>query len=111
MAAVIGRPWETSDQKDVFIRFMRLNQTYKQIVHEDVTISVYQVRGLAVPGVYPAGWFSSAFAAALDDAYRATLFGRTLYENRTYICVQIRPSRPMGETLGSYWEAKKGEVE
>ena len=55
MAAVAGRPWETSDQKDVFTRFMRLNQTYKQIAHEDVSLSVYQVRGLASAGVYPAG--------------------------------------------------------
>ncbi len=111
MAAVAGRPWETSDQNEVFTRFMRLNQTYKQIAHEDVTLSVYQVRGLASAGVYPAGGFTGAFAAALDDAYRAALFRRTLYENRTYVCVQIRPSRPMGETLGSYWEAKRGEVE
>ena len=111
MAEVIGKAWETSDPKDVFIPFMRLNQTYKQIAHEDVTVSIYQVRGLASPDVYPAGQFSSAFAAALDATYRATLFGRTLYENRIYVCVQIRPSRPMGETLGSYWEAKKGEVE
>ena len=111
MAEVTGKAWETSDEKDVFIAFMRLNQTYKQIAHEDVTISIYQVRGLASPDVYPARQFRCAFAAALDDAYRATLFSRTLYENRTYVCVQIRPSRPMGETLGSYWEAKKGEVE
>ncbi len=61
MATVMGKAWETSDQRDVFVRFMRLNQTYKQIAHEDVTISIYQVRGLASPGVYPAGQFSSAF--------------------------------------------------
>ena len=57
------------------------------------------------------GRFAGAFAVALDDAYRAALFRRTLYENRTYICVQIRPSRPLGETFGSYWEAKRGEVD
>jgi type IV secretion system protein VirB4 len=111
LAEVFGTSWETCDPKDVFARFIRLNQTYKQIAHEDVTLSVYQVRGTASPIVYPTGGFESAFSSALDDAYRAALFGRTLYENRTYICVQIRPSRPMGETLGSYWETKRGDVD
>lgn len=109
MMEITGKPWE--DRSDVINRFFRLNQTYKQIAHEDVTISVYQVRGPAPASVYPKGRFTSGFAAALDDAYRNNLHRHTLYDNRTYLCVQIRPSRPMGETLGSYWETKKGDVE
>ena len=57
MAEVTGRHGRRRTRGTYSFAFMRLNQTYKQIAHEDVTISIYQVRGLASPDVYPAGQF------------------------------------------------------
>jgi type IV secretion system protein VirB4 len=100
MSELTGRPWETSDPRDVIEHHLRLNQTYKQIAGDTVIVSVYQIRGLSAPAVYPAGRFRSPFAASLDQAYRENLLRRTLYRNQTFIGIQVRPERYAGELIG-----------
>jgi type IV secretion system protein VirB4 len=106
MLEVQGVHWDTYALPDVLSRKDRLNHTYKQIVSDTIILSVYQTRGLAPESVYPSGTFPSAFAASLDVAYRARLFDQRLYENRTFVGVQIRPERYAGESIGGdCWRA------
>ena len=111
MAELTGRPWETRDPRDLIEHHLRLNQTYKQIASDTVIVSVYQCRGLSSPSVYPMGHFRSPFASGLDQAYRNTLLGRTLYRNQTFIGIQIRPERYAGELIGEQIALRQRPVE
>ena len=102
MVAVMGCPWETADARDVVDKHLRWNHTLKNIASPNLIMMVYQCRGLADSGIYPAGKFRSDFAASLDAAYRAKLFEQSLYENRTFIGIQLRPERYAGETVSEH---------
>jgi type IV secretion system protein VirB4 len=111
MLEVQGVPWDTYALQDIVGRKDRLNHTYKQIASDSIIISVYQTRGPAPETVYPVETFPSAFAASLDAAYRARLFDQMLYENRTFIGVQIRPERYAGEFIGDQIAIRQKPVE
>jgi type IV secretion system protein VirB4 len=102
MVEVMGCPWETEDARDVVDKNLRWNHTLKNIASPNLIIMVYQCRGLADHGIYPAGKFRSDFAASLDAAYRGKLFEQSLYENRTFIGLQLRPERYAGETVSEH---------
>jgi type IV secretion system protein VirB4 len=111
MLEVQGVAWDTYGLQDVLGRKNRLNHTYKQIASDSIIVSVYQTRGLAPEAVYPVANFPSAFAASLDAAYRARLFDQMLYENRTFIGVQMRPERYAGEFIGNQIAIRQKPVE
>ena len=95
-----GLLWETLDPIDLLRHHAALNGTYQNIAHDTVVLHVYQCRGLANINSYPQSHFNSDFAQRLDDAYRENLFANTLYENRLFLGIQIRPAMPMGEFIG-----------
>ena len=100
MFEVQGVSWETADTLVLTDRKLRLNHTYKQIAADTIIVTVYQTRGMAAETTYPAATFKSGFAASLDAEYRKRLFAQSLYENRTFIGVQVRPQRLAGELIG-----------
>ena len=100
MLELAGLPWETCDRQNVSERQIRLNHTYRNIAADSVVVSVYQCRGMASPDVYPSGAFRSAFSESLDTGYRANLFDRSLFDNRLYMGIQVRPPRYAGEFIG-----------
>ena len=102
MVEVLGIPWETSNGRDVADKYQRWNHTLKNIAAPNLIITIYQCRGLADDGIYPTGTFRSEFAASLDAAYRGKLFEQSLYENRTFLGVQLRPERYAGEALSEH---------
>lgn len=104
---VTGLPWETSGAGDVNDRFRRLVHTWKNIARDTLILGVYQCRGMASPDVYPQAEFRSRFAAEFDAAYQRSLFSGSLYDNRIFIMIQIRPARPAGELLGEQISKRK----
>ncbi len=100
MFEVQGTPWETADPLVLADRKFRLNHTYKQIAADTIIVTIYQTRRMASEAVYPSTTFKSAFAASLNAEYRKRLFAQNLYENRTFIGVQVRPQRYAGELIG-----------
>jgi type IV secretion system protein VirB4 len=111
MLEVQGVPWDTCALPDVLARKDRLNHTYKQIASDAIIVTVYQTRGLAPETIYPGNSFPSAFAVSLDAAYQARLFDQMLYENRTFLGVQVRPERYAGEFIGDQIAIRRKTVE
>ncbi len=100
MIEVDGVPWETAEASAVNAWHDRLNTTIQNVATDTLVLCTYQCRGAAEPGVYPVGTFRSAFAEAFDMVYRERLFDRSLYWNRLFIGIQIRPPRYVGEWFG-----------
>ncbi len=110
MVEVTGQPWETSEEIEVAERCARLCRSYQQVQADTLMLTIYQCRGMAPSSVYPRGTYRSAFAAQLDAAYEANLFRHSLYLNRTFIGIQIRPDRYVGEFIGELAEMNQKPV-
>lgn len=104
-----GATWETQQPGEVQAMWSRLNQTMKNIAAPNLILTVYQCRGHHDERIYPKGRFRSEFSRRLDEAYKANLLQQTLYENRTFIGIQVRPERHMGETVGEYLDMRRSE--
>ena len=100
MIEVQGVPWETAEASAINAWHARLNTTIQNIASDTLVLYTYQCRGNADPNVYPTGSFRSAFAEAFDMVYRERLFDRSLYWNRLFIGLQVRPPRYAGEWVG-----------
>jgi type IV secretion system protein VirB4 len=100
MFSVAGIAWETADVEDIRRRHEEWNNTLRNVASDTLIINTYQCRGMADPSIYPDRFFASSFADKLNRDYRRNLFERSLYNNRIYIAVMLRPARYAGEMLG-----------
>ncbi len=91
MCELQGASFETLEDELLDERKVRLNQTYSQIAHDSITLTIWQHRGPANPSVYPDPPASAGFASELSLSYKAHLFDQSLYENRTFLGVRVRP--------------------
>lgn len=105
--AVEGTAHETVDGDLLAAEHGRLNLTWRNAGTDTLIATVYQCRGDASPSDYPRGTFRSAFAETLDIAYRDGLYGRSLYDNKTFLFLQIRPARPAGEWAGDKLDKRR----
>ncbi len=111
MFAVDGRPWETVEGAALAAEHNRLNLTLRNAAIDTLILTTYECRGEASPSEYPKGAFRSAFAENLDLGYRDKLYDHSLYENRTFLAVEIRPSRPAGEWVGQKMDQRRRKQE
>lgn len=100
MFAVDGCPWETVDAANREAEHNRYNMTLRNSGLDTMVVTTYECRGEATPDGYPRGRFRSAFAETLDINYRDRLYDHSLYDNRTFLVIEIRPNRPAGEWVG-----------
>lgn len=98
--AIDGVAWETVDEATIAHLHDRLNLTWRSISRDDLILTVLTCRGEATADLYPTGTFRSAFARDLDATYSARLFDHSMYVNRCFLCVEMRPPRPVGEWMG-----------
>ncbi len=104
---VRGVAHETVDDDILLAAHNRLNLTWRNAASDSLIATVYQCRGDASPSDYPSGRFRSAFAESLDLAYRDGLYGRSLYDNRTFLFLQVRPGRPAGQWVGDKLDKRR----
>ena len=102
MIEVQGATWETRAPGEVQAMWDRLNHTMKNIASPNIILTVYQCRLHHSTSIYPGGKFRNEFSRNLDEAYKNNLLSQILYDNRTYIGIQVRPGRHMGEAAGEY---------
>ena len=86
-----GVRFETLEDILITERKLRLNHTYCQIAHDAITLTIWQHRGPANPSIYPDVPTDTPFAGALNLAYKAHLLDQTLYDNRIFLGIQVRP--------------------
>lgn len=103
MVEVGGVPWETADPEIINSLHFHLNLLHKNLasIADNLTVHVWNCRSHADPSIYPVGRFRSAFAEALDIAYRERLLDKRLFVNRTFVGVVIEPMR-----IGNAWITK-----
>lgn len=104
---VDGTPHENVDGDLLAAAHNRLNLTWRNAGSDSLIATVYQCRGDAAPSDYPGGRFRSAFAESLDLAYRDGLYNRSLYENKTFLFLQVRPARPAGQWVGDKLDKRR----
>ena len=104
---VDGVPHENVDHDLLAAAHNRLNLTWRNAGSDSLIATVYQCRGDVSPSDYPGGRFRSAFAESLDMAYRDGLYGRSLYENKTFLFLQVRPARPAGQWVGDKLDKRR----
>ncbi len=100
MFSAAGVAWQTADVEDIQRRHNEYNSTLRNVASDTLTITTYQCRGMADPSIYPDRKFRSSFAESLDRDYRRNLFAGSLYSNRIYIGVLLRPARFAGDMIG-----------
>ena len=92
-----GQPWETADEQTVVYRRNQLEIALRNVATDGLIFHSLQCRGLADPKVYPDAPCRSGFARDLDSRYRAKLFDRSMWLNRLYLGLQLRPRHMGGE--------------
>lgn len=109
MFEVDGIRWETAEPEEVSAWHSRLNLTVRNIASDQLILSVYQCRGLATAEAFPPGQHRPGFAAELAGRYRQRLLDRSLYSNRLFLALQLRPPRPAGEWVADQLD-KRGRA-
>jgi len=99
--------WETAQPDDLAYLHNRLNMTWRSVARDELILTTLQCRGEANPDDYLTGEFRTAFAATLDQRYRDGLYDHSLYSNRTLLCVQVRPARPVGDWVGERMDKRR----
>lgn len=100
-----GLAHETLEGIDLEEFKQRLNRTWVQSSRNTVTVTIWQYRGPASSDVYPETVTTNAFSQSLNIAYKAHLLSQSLYENRVFLGVQIRPPAYMKAQKGVYTRA------
>lgn len=99
MLSVDGLSWDTAEIDDIRRWNEDLNLSFRNIAFDNLTIMTYQCRGAAHPSIYPDRKFPSEFVTRLNERYRERLFEQTLYSNRIFIGILVRPARYMGDFM------------
>src|SRR3546814_15642527 len=90
MLELDGRPFETSDVRDLNDWHTRLNGVWRNIHDERLSIWTHMLR-IRVRD-YPGGTFRSHFAAQLAQKYYERMSAERLFRNLFFITVGIRPT-------------------
>src|SRR3546814_17415112 len=85
-----GRPFETSDVRDLNDWHTRLNGVWRNSHDERLSIWTHRLR-MRVRD-YPGGTFRSHFAAKLDQKYYERMTAERMFRNRFFMTVVIRPT-------------------
>lgn len=85
-----GRAFETADPRDLNDWHTKLNNAWRNLADERLSVWVHLVRSQA--NEYPDGVFRSGFARDLDAAYRSKMANTRMYLNRFYVTLLMRPS-------------------
>lgn len=97
MFAVDGLPAQTLDDDVIFRARRSLNHSLCGMATTDgLVLYSWVCRGFADPSIYPAGGFRSSFARNLDQRYRAKLFDKFLFLNKTYVGVMLQAPKWLG---------------
>lgn len=86
-----GASFETADVRDLNDWHAKLNGAWRNLASDHLAVWHHLVR--RADDRYPAGRFRSAFAAELDDAYRARIGSERLFVNELYVTLAIHPGR------------------
>ena len=101
MIALDGAAFETADAAEVNGRHARRNVLLRNLASDRLVLAVHVVRTLADGSDYPEAPCSSAFARALDAAYRARLLANRLFRNDLFLSVLLRPAGSDGVADGA----------
>ena len=101
MLSLAGLAWETQEVDALNARHAQLNVLLRNTASERLVLTCHIVRTLAEPGLYPETLCHSAFAQALDTAYRTRLLGNRLFHNELLLSVVQRPSQAGGKRVAS----------
>ncbi len=102
-----GISWETTEPDAVNAKHSNLNVLLRNIASDRLVLCSHVVRTMADPSDYPSGSCRSAFASALDAAYRARLMGNRLYRNDLYLSVILRPSQATGKRVSGLMNRRR----
>ncbi|PZQ65148.1 MAG: transporter [Phenylobacterium zucineum] len=86
-----GASFETADVRDLNDRHGKLNGAWRNLASDQLAVWHHIVRRPATPA--GAGAFRSAFAADLDDAYRARLAQARYFQNDLFLTLVLHPGR------------------
>ena len=85
-----GIAFETADVATINDWHEKLNGAWRVIAHDRIALMTHTVR--RIERNYLDGQFRSAFAAHLDDCYRARVLARRMFVNELYLTVLYRPA-------------------
>jgi type IV secretion system protein VirB4 len=89
-----GASFETADTAELNAWHTRLNLAWRNLASDDLAIWHHIIRSRAP--TWPDGRFSSAFAAELDQAYRARVTSGEMFLNALFVTLVLHPSRTAG---------------
>lgn len=92
MLRLEGAGWETADPDEVNARHAQRNILLRNLASPRLVLATHLVRTRGDDAVYPSTPCRSAFAAELDQRYRARLLGGRLYRNELFLSVLRRPA-------------------
>ena len=101
IACVAGHPFELEDHGDRNARLRLLNTVYRNLADDNVTVYAHLIRH-ADHQSHAAGNFRSAFAAALDAAYRQTVLANRLFTNDYFVTLVVSPRSVLGTGFGKF---------
>lgn len=110
MFGLDGLSAETADVEELNVRHARVEHTLRNIgINDRLVLSQYVCRGMASPAaVPPASPLLAQWARDTHDEYRARLLDRSLYANRLFLGVHLRPAVAGNEWLDRR-RARKGK--
>lgn len=86
-----GASFETADIRDLNDWHAKLNGAWRNLASDHLAVWHHLIR--RVDDRYPEGRFRSAFAAELDQTYRARIGGQRLFVNELYLTLVLHPGR------------------
>ena len=98
-----GVSFETADATDLNDLHNKLNLTLRNIADERLALWTHLIR--RPTSEYPDAAFRSAFASALDRAYRARLLSNELYANELYLTLVWHPGRDATERASQFFSS------
>ena len=83
-----GRPFETSDSRELNDWHEKLNAVWRNLHDERLSVWTHLIRSRVRD--YPGGEFSSSFARNLNEEYAARITDQIMYVNRFFVSLVIR---------------------
>ena len=83
-----GRPFETSDPRELNDWHEKLNAVWRNLHDERLSVWTHLIRSRVRD--YPGGEFSSTFARNLNEEYAARITDQIMYVNRFFVSLVIR---------------------
>jgi type IV secretion system protein VirB4 len=86
-----GIAWQTHDAEQIAEAETRLNNTFCQVAHDQLTLTVYQHHGPAPQSIWPPEPERPPYAADLAMRYKAHLLDDRLYRRPIFLSVMMSP--------------------